>query len=54
MKKMGQMFDNTGRTALHYCVMKFDEFCQQNQVRGDMFSSLEKFFSFSRQQRRMN
>ena len=28
---MGPIFDNNGRTALHYCTAKFNEFCQQNK-----------------------
>ncbi|CAF1193546.1 unnamed protein product [Rotaria sordida] len=31
IKKMGQMFDDTGRTPFHYCASKFNEFCQQNK-----------------------
>jgi len=31
IKKMGQMFDNNGRTPFHYCASKFDGFCQKNQ-----------------------
>ncbi|CAF0916058.1 unnamed protein product [Rotaria sp. Silwood1] len=29
IKKMGQIFDNNGRTPFHYCAAKFDEFCQR-------------------------
>lgn len=33
---MGQIFDNNGRTPLHYCTSKFNEFCQQNK--GNLLS----------------
>ncbi|CAF3181779.1 unnamed protein product [Rotaria socialis] len=29
IKKMGQIFDNDGRTPFHYCSSKFNEFCQR-------------------------
>ena len=32
IKKMGQMFDNNGRTPFHYCASKFDEFCRDNKA----------------------
>ena len=31
LKKMGQIYDNKGRTAFHYCAEKFNEFCERNQ-----------------------
>ncbi|CAF4358739.1 unnamed protein product, partial [Rotaria sp. Silwood2] len=31
IKKMGQTFDNTGRTPFHYCASQFNEFCQRNK-----------------------
>ncbi|CAF3484731.1 unnamed protein product [Rotaria sordida] len=29
IKKMGQIFDNNGRTPFHYCASKFNEFCER-------------------------
>ncbi|CAF3964350.1 unnamed protein product [Rotaria sp. Silwood2] len=29
IKKMGEIFDNSGRTPFHYCASKFNEFCQR-------------------------
>jgi ankyrin repeat protein len=29
IKKMGQMFDNNGRTPFHYCASSFNEFCKK-------------------------
>ncbi|CAF4984987.1 unnamed protein product, partial [Rotaria socialis] len=31
IKKMGRMFDSKGRTPLHYCTSKFNQFCQANK-----------------------
>ncbi|CAF0987776.1 unnamed protein product [Adineta steineri] len=31
IKKMSQMFDNSGRTPFHYCTSKFNEFCLANK-----------------------
>ncbi|CAF4280548.1 unnamed protein product, partial [Rotaria magnacalcarata] len=31
IKKMGRMFDNKGRTPLHYCTSRFNQFCQANK-----------------------
>ncbi|CAF0863254.1 unnamed protein product [Adineta ricciae] len=30
LKKMGQTFDNNGRTPFHYCASKYNQFCQGN------------------------
>ncbi|CAF4827670.1 unnamed protein product [Rotaria sp. Silwood2] len=33
-RKMGQMVDSQGRTPFHYCVSRFDQFCQGNRDSG--------------------
>ncbi|CAF4744848.1 unnamed protein product, partial [Rotaria sp. Silwood2] len=32
---MGQMFDSQGRTPFHYCLLRFDQFCQGNRGSGE-------------------
>ncbi|CAF4314731.1 unnamed protein product, partial [Adineta steineri] len=31
IKTMGQIFDNSGRTPLHYCASKFNRFCEKHK-----------------------
>ena len=41
LKKMGQLVDNHGRTPFHYCVEKFNAFCEQ-QSSSDATETLTK------------